>query len=507
MGKQQTVLDSHQFLLELSIPSFAASDLDNLLQRLLDGLDGMPWLQLRSSAEILLWNPRKELVPVAAVGSFVSLGVLADLQAQGPPPDGDGGEPFFLAGHAGRILALPLALAGRSLGFAVLAPERSRALSGSARSFLKALAWVLSGAIYRHLLDEGLKVREVELESAHVETIRRLGAASEYRDHETGWHVLRMAHYAKAMARSMGLDPETQERILITAPMHDIGKLGIPDAILHKQGRLTAEEFGVMKTHTLMGGKILEGEDALMRAASEIACAHHEHWDSSGYPDGLGGDQIPVLARICSVADVFDALTSSRPYKTPWNLGDAIEDIRAGAGIRFDPAVVDAFLPALPEILRIRQLFRDEVIDPNEVLSLPPMAANADDAFPWDPSLSVGIDAIDAHHRYLFGLVGDLEGVVLKRQGAREAARVLRALDLYASIHFQAEERMMRQYGFGGSDRHEALHKSFVQRLREFHAEMHGNPLTAPFDILVFLRDWLVSHIRDEDTKLRALVG
>lgn len=502
----QAVLDSHKFLLELSIPSSAAVDLEVLLQRLVDRLEDMPWLRFHSSAEILLWNPRMELVPVAAVGSFARPGVLADLETQARS-NGEGGEPFFLAGHRRRVLVLPLALEGRSLGFAILAPEDGRVLSASVRDFLKALAWVLSGSLYRHLLDEALKVREIEVETAHVETIRKLGAASEVRDRETGWHVLRMAHYAKAMAKSLGLDAEEQERLLITAPMHDVGKLGIPDAILQKQGRLTPEEFSVMKTHTLIGGKILESENPLMRAASEIASAHHEHWDRSGYPVGLGGSEIPVLARICSVADVFDALTSTRPYKTPWNLGNAIEDIRAGSGSRFDPSVVDAFLQALPEILRIRQLFRDEVIDPNEVIGLPPLEPREEDPMPWDDALNVGIEAIDAHHRFLFGVVGDLERVVSKRQGARETARVLRTLDLYASIHFQAEERMMHAYGFKLVHRHEELHQSFVQRLREFHAEMHGNPLTAPFDILVFLRDWLISHIRDEDTKLRALVG
>ncbi len=503
MRSRDELLDAHQFLLELSVPSSMASDCAACLERLARRMETMPWLRLRPEGEVLIRNPRGQLVPIAGVGA-VDDGARNALAQHCQDHADLGSEPFRVRGDRAGFLALPLVFEGRMLGFALLAEDGAGPPS-SANPYLRSLAWVLAGSVHRHLQDEALKVREIDLESAHLETIRRLGTASEYRDQETGWHVLRMAHFAKATARALGLDAADQERILITAPMHDVGKIGIPDAILQKQGRLTPEEFGVMQTHTLIGGRILEGDDELMAAASGIAAAHHEHWDRSGYPRGIGGEDIPILARICAVVDVFDALTSSRPYKKPWNLGSAIGEIRAGSGTRFDPKVVDAFLDALPEILRIRQFFRDEIIDPNEVLALPPMAP--DEGTPWDDALSVGIEAIDAHHRFLFGLVDEMEALVAARRDAGETARVMRSLDLYASIHFQAEERMMHAYGFPDVARHEELHRAFAVRLREFHEELHSNPLTAPFDILAFLRNWLVCHIRNEDTKLRALVG
>jgi hemerythrin-like metal-binding protein len=287
--------------------------------------------------------------------------------------------------------------------------------------------------------------------------------------------------------------------------MHDVGKIGIADAVLLKPGKLTPEEFTIMKTHTQIGVTILSGNDALIMAARDIAGSHHERWDGTGYPEGLAGEQIPILARVCAVADVFDALTSTRPYKQAWTVEDARAWVVSETGKYFDPAVVSAFELAMPEILRIRELYRDDIIDPKQVLTLPPLAPRKDAWVAWDNSLSVGIDIIDEHHRYLFDLINDLFDVVEHKRGARQVARLIKSLDAYAKVHFRAEEQMMGHYAYEGISRQEHQHHAFEEKISEFYEEMHANPLVAQFDVLTYLRDWLVHHIRVEDAQLRSL--
>lgn len=192
------------------------------------------------------------------------------------------------------------------------------------------------------------------------ETIFCLARAAEYRDPETGSHIQRMAHYSRMIAARLGLPVEQQQLLLEAAPMHDIGKVAIPDVILLKPGRLTPDEFAVMKKHAEIGYEVLNtSSSSLLKVAAEIAHTHHEKFDGSGYPRGLKGAQIPLFGRIVSVADVFDALTSERPYKKAWDWDSAIGLIREGAGTHFDPACVDAFLGNMDEILKIKQQFID----------------------------------------------------------------------------------------------------------------------------------------------------
>jgi len=176
------------------------------------------------------------------------------------------------------------------------------------------------------------------------------------------------------------------------------------------------------------------------------------------------------------------------------------------AGQKFDPAVVAAFETALPEILRIRELYRDDVIDPHQVLHLPEIPYRDDRWISWDENLNVGIASIDEHHRYLFDLTNDLIGVVANRLGARELGRVLKALAEYTVIHFSAEEKMMEHLGYEGLVSQQEMHHHFLKRLNEFKQEVHENPLVAQHEILVFLKKWLVAHIRDEDAKLSVLI-
>lgn len=210
------------------------------------------------------------------------------------------------------------------------------------------------------VLQQMVKERTAELERTRLQVIRRLGVAAEYRDEETGSHILRMSYCCVLLAQALGWDEDACDLIMNASPMHDIGKIGIPDAILRKPGRLDPEEWEVMKTHASIGGQLLEGDDSpLMRMARDIARSHHEKWDGSGYPDGLAGEQIPLAARIASLADVFDALTSPRPYKQAWPVDRATALIREQAGVQFDPVLVDVFMQKLPEVLQLRERFAE----------------------------------------------------------------------------------------------------------------------------------------------------
>jgi len=200
-----------------------------------------------------------------------------------------------------------------------------------------------------------------KIKLASLETIHRLSRAAEYKDEDTGAHIQRMSHYAAAIARRMGLNESTVEAILYASPMHDVGKIGIPDRILLKPAKLEPDEWEIMKQHTIIGGRILEGSNTgFIRLAEVIALTHHEKWDGSGYPKGLKGSKIPLAGRITAIADVFDALTSKRPYKPAFSLEKSYTIIKEGRGSHFDPAVVDAFFSVKDEILTIREKYKDE---------------------------------------------------------------------------------------------------------------------------------------------------
>jgi putative two-component system response regulator len=236
-------------------------------------------------------------------------------------------------------------------------------------------------------LEIKVRQRTADLAQSRLNVIRRLAKASEYRDEDTGQHVLRVGGYCRAIARALRLEEATTESIFLTAPLHDVGKIGIPDAILLKAGKLTAEEWEIMKQHCVIGAKILREDiellpasfrdgglsdqgqsDALLLMAAEIALNHHEKWDGSGYPAGLAGSRIPLEARIVSISDVFDALVSHRPYKAAFSEDKALEILAAGAGKHFDPDIYAAFVASLDEIRAIRREFSDAQADKAEVL-------------------------------------------------------------------------------------------------------------------------------------------
>jgi putative two-component system response regulator len=207
-----------------------------------------------------------------------------------------------------------------------------------------------------HLVLERTKA----LNQSRLEIIRRLGLAAEYKDNETGMHVIRMSYYCKVMAAAIGMSDEEAELILNASPMHDIGKIGIPDNILSKPGKLDAQERAIMEQHTLIGARIIgEHNTPLLDMARTVALTHHEKWDGTGYPRGIKGENIPLVGRIVAVADVFDALVSKRPYKKAWPAEKAVAVIKEESGKHFDPEVVKVFLANLNEIIKLFQLNAD----------------------------------------------------------------------------------------------------------------------------------------------------
>ena len=198
-------------------------------------------------------------------------------------------------------------------------------------------------------------VRMEELRETRLQIVQRLGRAAEYKDNETGMHVIRMSHFSQLLALAAGCSPAWAEDLLNAAAMHDVGKIGIPDAVLRKPGPQDAAEWDTMRRHPEIGAEIIgEHPSGVPQLAREIALAHHEKWDGSGYPRGLAGEAIPLSARIVAIADVFDALTTRRPYKEPWPVQEAMNHIAAQAGKHFDPALVALFAPLLPQLLEIR---------------------------------------------------------------------------------------------------------------------------------------------------------
>jgi putative two-component system response regulator len=247
-------------------------------------------------------------------------------------------------------------------------PIEKMELLARVRSLLKVKAYNDLLGNYRKELESEVALRTEELKSAlemiksaSLDTIYRLSVASEYKDDETGAHIKRMSRYSAAVARRMGFDETMVETILYAAPMHDLGKIGIPDRILTKPSKLDTVEWEIMKQHTVIGTNILKGSDAeFIKMGETIALHHHEKWDGSGYPDNLKGAEIPIVSRIATIADVFDALTSKRHYKEPFSVEKSLAIVWEGRGCHFDPEVVDAFFAIKDEILTIKKQYDNE---------------------------------------------------------------------------------------------------------------------------------------------------
>jgi len=209
-------------------------------------------------------------------------------------------------------------------------------------------------AALRDALVEMTEARR-QIHRAHLDTIRRLTVAAEFKDRDTGEHIERIGLYARVVAEGIGLSPGQIETVRHAAPLHDVGKLGIPDEVLLKPGKLDDAEWVVMRSHAALGARILsDSESPVLQMGQSIARSHHERWDGSGYPDGLAGEEIPLEARICAVVDVFDALTMDRPYRRAVDPSTVLEMMRKDSGKHFDPALLDAFFSRMSDIHEIR---------------------------------------------------------------------------------------------------------------------------------------------------------
>ncbi|MBF0266490.1 MAG: response regulator [Gammaproteobacteria bacterium] len=211
-------------------------------------------------------------------------------------------------------------------------------------------------------LENKVNERTEQLDNSRLQVIQRLGRAAEYKDNDTGLHVIRMSYYSRLLAQELGIESSWVNLLFNAAPMHDLGKIGIPDNILSKPGKLDKDEWEIMMSHARKGAEIIgDPEDSdLLDMAARVALTHHEKWDGSGYPKGLSKDQIPLEGRIVAIADVFDALTSVRPYKDAWSVHEAMDLLKAESGTHFDPDLVPIFLGLEAKILNVMKEFSED---------------------------------------------------------------------------------------------------------------------------------------------------
>lgn len=209
-------------------------------------------------------------------------------------------------------------------------------------------------------LDKKVREQTKTIHDTQLKIIQRLGRAAEFKDDATGMHVIRMSHYAKILGRAAGMSEAMAELLMNAAPMHDIGKIGVPDRILQKEGPLDEQEWALMQSHAQIGAEIIgEDKSELLKIARTVAVSHHEHWNGSGYPNGLAGDDIPLVGRIVAIADVFDALTSVRPYKSAWPVQAALDHLQQQSGSQFDAELVAIFIDNIEQVLKCKARFSD----------------------------------------------------------------------------------------------------------------------------------------------------
>ena len=214
---------------------------------------------------------------------------------------------------------------------------------------------------HNRLLEQKVRERTKELHDSRLEIVRRLARAAEFRDTDTGLHITRMSLFCAELGRAAGLDERECDLLLNASALHDIGKIGIPDRVLLKKGRFEPDETQVIRGHVEIGGEILsESASELIQWAEAISMAHHEKWDGTGYPRGLKGEEIPLTGRIVALCDVFDALTSNRPYKEAWSVEEAMAEIERGSGTHFDTKLVELFKQILPCIVEIRDQYNEQ---------------------------------------------------------------------------------------------------------------------------------------------------
>ena len=386
------------------------------------------------------------------------------------------------------------------IGVIVLYLEEHHHPHPEERTFTAMLGQAVANILRHRSLDLLSEIGRVRLERAHVDIMTKLVAAAEYRDNETGHHLKRMSEYSVIIGRTIGLSTEDLDLLEVAAPMHDIGKVGIPDEILMKPGKLTAEEFAIMKEHPQIGANILSGDNSLMVASREIALGHHEKWDGSGYPNGLVRAEIPLFARICALADVFDALTTRRPYKEPWALDRTLDFMRSGAGAHFDPDLVEALFQSLDEILEVSSMFRDH--ESGQDLSMrtaPSLESGDSNPFRLEGlrlTEAPGVEVVARQHRFILDIAQRLETASISMD-TRELFDCLSGLHRNLSIYFVNEENLMRQYAYPGAEVHEQSHRELAGLAADFLADLEVVPLAVSFAASRSIGQWARDHVQE----------
>ena len=331
-----------------------------------------------------------------------------------------------------------------------------------------------------------------EIQRATKATVVAMANFAEHRDTDTGVHVLRVARLVGQTAHALMVDgqfpaninPTFIETAHVASILHDVGKIATPDSILLKPGPLSDAERAAMMQHSVAGAQLLRqaqlimGESRYLDMGADISATHHEWFDGNGYPKGLAGEAIPLAGRICAIADVFDALTSRRPYKAPWSTEHALAHIRSLRARQFDPLVTDAFI---------------KVVEEREAVSV----------VHWTDAMSVGNPHIDEQHMILIDTINQL-ATAEARADRPVVAMIIDELVAYASFHFSFEEQLMADAAYPVLDQHHRVHQGFSQWILQVREEFfHGKRLQVGERILHFLRDWLRKHILDEDQRYR----
>ncbi|MBF0159282.1 MAG: bacteriohemerythrin [Magnetococcales bacterium] len=505
--------------------------LQRQLEVSLDILHSLPWLSGQSMGAIfLVEHPGKTLHMAAQRGFSAQHATLCQTIHFGECLCGQ-------AAATGRILftkqvdqrhtkrpdgmrphghyCVPVSLQQRLLGVVNLYVEPNHVANQEEEMVLTLAANTLAGIIERRMVEGRLQQTHDDLRKTRLEIIHRLGMAAEYRDNETGMHIIRMSQYAALLGRQVGLDEQQCEILLNASPMHDVGKIGIPDRLLLKPGRLSRQEFEIMKSHTLIGSHMLFGhDDEPLRTAYLIALTHHEKWDGSGYPNGLSGDSIPLEGRICAVADVFDALTSERPYKKAWSVEQAMAEIERCAGSHFDPELVRCWRAILPGVLEIRKNHSDvalshivDVMDRLDTADANGLAVLSMDQVPlanWNNAYDIGVATIDQEHRVLVHWINRLNHAIRSDQHALMTDEILVVLKRYIEVHFNHEEVLMERCRYPDLDTHRAQHVLFTQQVDGYIEQLLGDVPSShrsriALELLHFLMGWLFNHISKSD--------
>lgn len=340
---------------------------------------------------------------------------------------------------------------------------------------------------------QALRLINNELQSTRISIIERLGRAAEYKDNETGLHVIRMSNYSKIIAMASGMPEEKAQILLLAAQMHDIGKIGIPDKILLKPGALNDEEWKIMKQHPRIGAGIIGYHTSdLLNMSRIVALSHHEKWDGSGYPNGLKGEQIPLIGRIVAIADVFDALTTKRPYKEAWPVEKAVQHLKDEAGKHFDPTLLSLFIENLPKVLEVRSQWQEN----DETTTDTTKEDEYNGRFlSWDPKYSVAVPLLDSHHKQIIDILNRLYDATTNNESEISIEEIFEKLFTYTLDHFSEEEKLMELHNFPDLAIHKLQHLRIKQETdRQYHI-FQSNSQQIPPELFLMLKDWWMTHI------------